>query len=73
MRRFTSTRSCCIIMRGVSFYKMSILGAGLPGPVESFEVSKLPAWGFLGLGDSDVETALEITTERIEAARAFAG
>lgn len=49
------------------------LGAGLPGPVENFEVSKLPAWTFLGLDESDVETALNITSERIEAARAFAG
>lgn len=48
------------------------LGAGRPAPFQEFDVSSLPAWGFLGLDESKVDVALEICEERISAAKAFA-
>ena len=56
----------------VSTACLTRLGAGRPAPVEGIDISELPAWRFLGLDSSKVESTLEICAERIEAARAFA-
>ncbi len=39
------------------------LGFGRSGPVEAIDVAALPAWGYLGLGEGDVESVLEEVSE----------
>lgn len=47
------------------------LGAGRPGPVEDLDVTSLPGWRFLKLGDDEVDAVVEICREGVESARAF--
>ncbi len=39
------------------------LGFGRRGPVEELDVLAVPAWGFLGLGEEDVEPVLALVSE----------
>lgn len=47
------------------------LGVGRRGPVDAIDVTELPAWAALGLGDGDVEPILEIVAEEAKTAESL--